>query len=61
MKCAYGIMRFVSFTKALYTEKVANRMISGQFVNLKGGAGENVANNLKQESSLFGPYGPGSN
>ena len=49
MKYAYEIMRFVSFTKALYTEKVANRVISGQFVNFKGGAGGNVANDLKQE------------
>ena len=49
MKYAYEITRFVSFTKALYTEKVANRVINGQFVNFKGGAGGNVANDLKQE------------
>ena len=49
MKYAYEIMRFVSFTKALYSEKVANRTINRQFVSLKGGAGGNVANDLKQE------------
>ena len=49
MKYAYEIMRFISFTKALYSEKVASRAINGQFVSLKGGAGGNVANDLKQE------------
>lgn len=49
MKYAYEIMRFISCVKALYSEKVSNRVINGQFVNFKGGAGGNIPNDLKQE------------
>ena len=36
-------------TKALYTAQMAHRLIHGQFINHKGGAGNNYANNLKME------------
>ena len=49
MKYAFKAMRFISMTKALYTTRVAHRVIHGQFVNHKGGAGNNYANNLKME------------
>jgi len=49
MKYAYEILRFVTCVKALYTHKTAHKITHGQFVNWKGGAGRNVANDLKQE------------
>jgi hypothetical protein len=49
MKYAFEAMRFITMTKALYTARVAHRVIHGQFVNHKGGAGNNYANDLKME------------
>ncbi|CAB3987771.1 Hypothetical predicted protein [Paramuricea clavata] len=49
MKYAFEAMRFITMTKALYTARVAHRVIHGQFVNHKGGAGNNYANELKME------------
>lgn len=48
-KYAYEAMRFITFVKALYTEKMAHRILHGQFVNEKGGAGNNCANDLRME------------
>lgn len=42
-------MRFLTCTRALYTEKTAHRVIHGQFVNAKGGEGNNYPNDLKME------------
>lgn len=49
MKYAFEMMRFLTCVKALYTEKVAHKIIHGQFVNWRGGEGKNVADDLKQE------------
>ena len=35
-KYAYEAMRFITCVKSLYTEKIAHRMLHGQFVNAKG-------------------------
>ena len=40
-------MRFLTCVKAQYTEKVAHRIVHGQFVNPNGGIGNNYANHLK--------------
>ncbi len=48
-KYAFEAMRFITFVKALYTEKMAHRILHGQFVNEKGGAGNNCANDLRME------------
>ena len=49
MKYAYETMRLITYTKALFSEKMAARILYGQFVNIKGGKGNNVANDLKME------------
>lgn len=49
MKYAFEAMRFITMTKALYTARMAHRVVNGQFVNHKGGAGNNYANDLKME------------
>ena len=54
MKYAFEMMRFLTCVKALYTEKMAHRVSHGQFVNWRGGAGKNVANDLKQEHLVKG-------
>ena len=54
MKYAFEMMRFITCVKALYTQKVAHRIIHGQFVNWRGGEGKNVANDLKQEHFVKG-------
>ena len=48
-KYAYEAMRFITFVKALYTKKTAHRILHGQFLNEKGGAGNNCANDLRME------------
>ena len=48
-KYAYEAMRVISYSKALFTEKMARRVLQGQFINIKGGKGNNVANDLKME------------
>lgn len=48
-KYAYEAMRLITYTRALYTEKMATRILHGQFMNIKGGAGNNVANDLKMQ------------
>ena len=54
MKYAFEMMQFLTCVKALYTEKVAHKIIHGQFVNWRGGDGKNVANDLKQEHFVKG-------
>lgn len=49
MKYGYEAMRFITCVKALYSEKDARRVLHGQFVNTKGGPGNNCANDLKME------------
>ena len=48
-KYAFEAMRFITCVKGLYTEKIAHRLLHGQFVNPKGGEGSNYANDLKME------------
>jgi hypothetical protein len=48
-KYAFEAMRLITYCRALYTEKMAHRVIHGQFVNPSGGMGRNYANDLKQE------------
>ena len=48
-KYAFEAMRFITCVKGLYTEKIAHRVLHGQFVNPKGGEGSNYANDLKME------------
>ena len=48
-KYAFEAMRFITFIKGLYTEKMAHRVLHGQFVNPKGGEGSNYPNDLKME------------
>ena len=43
------LMRFITCIKGLYTEKIAHRVLHGQFVNPKGGEGSSYANDLKME------------
>jgi len=52
MKYAFEAMRFISFVKALYSERMAHRILHGQFVNSKGGHGKNYANDLKMEHEV---------
>lgn len=54
MKYAFEMMWFTTCVMALYTQKVAHRIIHGQFVNWRGGDGKNVANDLKQEHFVKG-------
>ena len=42
-------MRIITNCRALYTPKMAHRIIRGVFVNPKRGKGNNYANDLKQE------------
>lgn len=49
MKYVYEAMRFITNAKALHTEKTAHRIVHGQFVNIKGGTGNNCANDLQME------------
>ena len=48
-KYAFEAMRLITYVKALYTERMAFRLTHGQFVNLRGGAGNNYANDLQME------------
>ena len=41
MKYAFEAMRLLTCTKALFTEQIAHRIIYGQFMNAKGGPGNN--------------------
>ena len=50
MKYAFEAMRLLTYTKALLTEQMAHRIIHGQFVNAKGGPGNNYSNDLKMET-----------
>lgn len=50
MKYAFEAMRLLTCTKALFTEQMAHRIIHGQFINAKGGAGNNYSNDLKMET-----------
>ena len=52
MKYAFEAMRFITFVKALYSERMAHRILHGQFVNAKGGHGNNYANDLKMEHEV---------
>ena len=52
MKYAFEAMRFITFVKALYSKKIAHRVLHGQFVNPKGGIGKNYANDLKMEHEV---------
>jgi len=56
MRHAFAMMRFITYFKALHTQKVAHRIIHvhRQFVNWRGGEGKNVANDLKQEHFVKG-------
>lgn len=49
MKYAFEAMRFITCVKGLYTEKMAHRVLHGQFVNPKGKEGKNYPNDLKME------------
>lgn len=49
MKYAFESIRFITFVKGLYSERMAHRILHGQFVNAKGGKGNNYANDLKME------------
>lgn len=40
----------ITFIKALYSEKMGHRVLHGQFLNPKGGLGNNYANEFKMES-----------
>ena len=53
MKYAFEAMRLITCVKALFTEKMAHRVIHGQFVNLRGtGPGNNLANDLRMEMKV---------
>ena len=52
MKYAYEAMRFITYVKAIYPEKTAHRILHGQFVNPRGGEGNNYANDLKMEHCI---------
>ncbi|CAB4022572.1 Hypothetical predicted protein [Paramuricea clavata] len=49
IKYAFEAMQFITMTKGLYTPRVVHQIIYGQFVNHKGGAGNNYAKDLKME------------
>jgi hypothetical protein len=49
-KYAFEAMRLITNVKALYTERIAHRIIHGQFVNSRGGPGHNCANDLRMET-----------
>ena len=48
-KYAFEAMRLITCVKALYTKRMAFRITHGQFVNVRGGAGNNYANDLRME------------
>ena len=50
MKYAFEAMRLLTCVKALFTDRMAHRIIHGQFINAKGGPGKNYANDLKMET-----------
>lgn len=52
MKYAFEAMRFITFVKALYSERMAHCILHGQFVNPNGGKGNNYANDLKMEHEV---------
>ena len=52
MKYAYEAMRFITCVKAMYPEKTAHRILYGQFVNPRGGEGNNCAKDLKMEHCI---------
>ena len=52
MKYAFEAMRLITFTKALLTEQQAHRVVHRQFINSRGGAGKNIANDLKMETMV---------
>ena len=45
-------MRPITCVKALYTERIAFQITHGQFVNVRGGAGNNHANDLRMEMMI---------
>ena len=55
-KYAIEAMRLITNCRALYTPKLAHRIIHGMIVNPKGGGGggNNYANDLKQEHIVKG-------
>ncbi|KAL9976530.1 hypothetical protein ACROYT_G013844 [Oculina patagonica] len=52
MKYAFEAMRIITCVKALYTEKTAHRIIHGHFANVRGGKGNNYANDLRMEMTV---------
>ena len=48
-KYAFEAMRLITYVKALYTERMTFRITHGQFVNLRGGGGNNYANDLQMD------------
>ena len=48
-KYAFEAMLLITYCRALFTPKMAHRVIHGQFVNPSGGIRKNYANDLKQE------------
>ncbi len=52
MKYAFEAMRFITFVQALYSERMAHRILHGQFINAKGGNGNNYSNDLKMEHEV---------
>ena len=52
MKYAFEAMRLITFTEALLTKRQAHRVLHRQFVNTKGGVGNNLANDLKMETMV---------
>ena len=52
MKYAFEAMRFITFGKALYSERMAHRILHGQFVNAREGHVNNYANDLKMEHEV---------
>ena len=52
-KYAFEAMRLITYCRVLYSEKMAHRIINGQFVNPRG-AGNNYENDLKQEHIVKG-------
>ena len=50
IKYAFEAMRLLTCTKALFTEQMAHRIIHGQFINSRRGAGNNYSNDLKMET-----------
>ena len=51
-KYAFEAMRLITCVKALFTKKMAHQIVHGQFVNLRGGPGNNLANDLRMEMEI---------